>query len=203
MRVPRREDHPTRLALIDCALRLADEHGLHGFTVDMLLTESGISKGSLYHHFEDFIDLLETVQVRQYSENIDLSISQIEGALIRIDSKEGLRAAFYAIADAAHSAANAEARVKRAHVIGSTPGREKFARQLGIEQDRLRDSLAGLIATGQERGFVQRHSEPKALSTFVLAYAQGLIVNDIAANPIDYRDYVEIVKHFIDVMVMA
>lgn len=201
--VSRRDDHPTRLALIECGLKLAEQHGLHGFTVDMLLTESGISKGSLYHHFEDFIDLLETVQVRQYAENIALSIAQIEGALSNIGSKEGLRAAFYAVAEAAHSKANADARVKRAHMIGSTPGREKFAYQLGIEQDRLRDSLAALIASGQERGFVQRHSEPKALATFVLAYAQGLIVNDIAVNPIDYRDYVDIVKQFVDVMVIA
>ena len=199
----RREDHPTRLALIDCATRLANENGLHGFTVDMLLTESGISKGSLYHHFEDFIDLLETVQVRQYTAEIDRNIAQIDGALSTFRTKEELRSAFYLVAETAHSPENAAGRIRRAQMVGSSSGREKFASMLGSEQDRLRDSLAKLIAAGQEKGFVQRYAEPKALATFVLAYAQGLIVNDIAANPIDYRDFVDIVKQFIDVMVIT
>ena len=169
----------------------------------MLLTESGISKGSLYHHFEDFIDLLETVQVRQYAAEIDRNIEQLRAVFAAPRSKEEMRAAFYLVAEGAHTKANALARINRARVIGSTPGREKFARLLGEEQDRLRDTLADLIALGQERGFIQRHAEPKALATFVLAYALGFVINDVAATPIDHRDFVEIAKHFVDSMVIA
>ena len=76
-------EHATHRALIDCGVELAKEFGMYGFTVEQLLTKSGISKGSLYHHFEDFVDLVECVQVRIFTEYVELDISQFKELLTR------------------------------------------------------------------------------------------------------------------------
>ncbi len=41
----------TRAHLIEVATRLFAEHGYDGTSIDAVLTESGVSRGSLYHHF--------------------------------------------------------------------------------------------------------------------------------------------------------
>jgi AcrR family transcriptional regulator len=41
----------TRAHLIDVATRLFAAHGYDGTSIEMVLTESGASRGSLYHHF--------------------------------------------------------------------------------------------------------------------------------------------------------
>jgi AcrR family transcriptional regulator len=58
----------TRAHLIDVATRLFAEHGYEGTSIEAVLTESGVSRGSLYHHFPGkdalFWAVLENVAAR-------------------------------------------------------------------------------------------------------------------------------------------
>ena len=45
------QPHPTKVALLEVVKGMIAEYGADGFTVEMVLAESGISRGSLYHHF--------------------------------------------------------------------------------------------------------------------------------------------------------
>jgi TetR/AcrR family transcriptional repressor of lmrAB and yxaGH operons len=47
------EDATTRARLVEAALLLFRRRGYHGVGISEVLAESGISKGSLYHHFPD------------------------------------------------------------------------------------------------------------------------------------------------------
>jgi AcrR family transcriptional regulator len=50
--------HPTKSSLIECAADLLDKYRFDEITVEMVLDRSSISKGSLYHNFEDIYHLL-------------------------------------------------------------------------------------------------------------------------------------------------
>ena len=58
----------TRAHLIDVATRLFTERGCDGTSIEAVLAESGVSRGSLYHHFPGkdalFWAVLEGVAVR-------------------------------------------------------------------------------------------------------------------------------------------
>ncbi|MBV9515008.1 MAG: helix-turn-helix transcriptional regulator [Mycobacteriaceae bacterium] len=43
----------TRAALIDAGLRLAERTGLAGLSINLLVEEAGVSKGTFFHHFTD------------------------------------------------------------------------------------------------------------------------------------------------------
>ena len=43
----------TRTKLIESGLRLAERTGLSGLSVNLLVDEAGLSKGSFFHHFGD------------------------------------------------------------------------------------------------------------------------------------------------------
>jgi AcrR family transcriptional regulator len=53
----------TRAHLIEVATRLFATHGYDGTSIDTVLAESGVSRGSLYHHFQSkdalFLAVLE------------------------------------------------------------------------------------------------------------------------------------------------
>ena len=50
--------HPTKSKLVETATRLLKTHKPSEISVDLVLSESKISKGSLYHHFADLDELI-------------------------------------------------------------------------------------------------------------------------------------------------
>ena len=73
--------HPTKEKLIQTFLDLSKTNSWHDITSDMVLETSGITKGSLYHHFDDFGELIETVRVRRFSQWVDESIISLTNHL--------------------------------------------------------------------------------------------------------------------------
>ena len=58
------EMHETKQRLLEAGLRLLLERGYHAIGVQEILTETGIPKGSFYHHFESKEDFaLQAVDV--------------------------------------------------------------------------------------------------------------------------------------------
>ena len=190
-------EHATHRALIDCGVELAREFGMYGFTVEQLLTTSGISKGSLYHHFEDFVDLVECVQVRIFTEYVELDISAIQRALDAATDRDKFVQLISAITRTAMQPQRAISRIQRARIISATQGRERFAARIGHEQKLLNDQMTRVISVGQERGWVKPHLDAHALSIFVQGYAFGLILNDVAEERVEPEELAAVIDSVI------
>ena len=83
----------TRRELVAIATRLFVAHGYHGTSIDAVLTEAGISRGALYHHFDGKDALFEAVldQVEHdVAERVAMAARGIE------DPVEALRAGCHA-----------------------------------------------------------------------------------------------------------
>ncbi|MFM7871298.1 MAG: TetR/AcrR family transcriptional regulator, partial [Actinomycetota bacterium] len=115
--VLQQSEHPTKVTLVECTRNLVSRLGVDAVTVEMVLTDSGVSKGSLYHHFKDFDALIETVQVRSFSEFVDEGISFLEAALGSATSRDELRANLHAVIPLAHDPARAPHRIDRARIV--------------------------------------------------------------------------------------
>ncbi len=176
--------HPTKQLLLDTAISLIDEFGPQGFTVDNLLDASKISKGSLYHHFEDFHDVIEQAQVSRFARFVDEDIVVLTVLLSTATSREDLGQKFAEIVRTSSSPGRAEARADRASIVGLSRHSKKFADALAVEQQRLTDSLADLAREMQERGWIAADLDVVALATFVQAYSLGVVLNDVTEKPI-------------------
>ena len=192
--MPRTVEHATHRALIDCGVELAKEFGMYGYTVEQLLTKSGISKGSLYHHFEDFVDLVECVQVRIFTEYVELDIAAIQRALDAATDRQKFFELISLITRTAVQPQRTESRLQRARIISATEGRERFAARIGEEQKLLNDQMTQVISIGQERGWIVPYLDAHALAIFVQGYAFGLLLNDVAAEKIVSEDWVAVIE---------
>ena len=190
-------EHATHRALVDCGVELAKEFGMYGFTVEQLLSTSGISKGSLYHHFEDFVDLVECVQVRIFTEYVELDISAIQVALDAATDREKFFNLISLITRTAVQPQRSISRIQRARIISATQGRERFAARIGHEQKLLNDQMTRAISVGQERGWISPHFDAQALAIFVQGYAFGLILNDVAKERVEPEELAAVIDSVI------
>src|SRR3984885_9571282 len=67
----------TREALIDAGLRLAERTGLAGLSVNLIVQEAGVAKGTFFHHFGDRASYLPALH-REFHERL---ATQIEAAI--------------------------------------------------------------------------------------------------------------------------
>jgi AcrR family transcriptional regulator len=190
-------EHATHRALIDCGVELAKEFGMYGFTVEQLLTKSGISKGSLYHHFEDFVDLVECVQVRIFTEYVELDISAIQRALDAATDRDKFVNLISLITRTALQPQRSTSRIQRARIISATQGRERFATRIGHEQKLLNDQMKRVISVGQERGWIPPHFDAHALALFVQGYAFGFILNDVTEERVGAEEMAVVIDSVI------
>ena len=176
--------HPTKGLLLDTAVSLIDEFGPQGFTVETLLEMSKISKGSLYHHFHDFSDVIEQAQVARFSRYVDQDIMLLVGLLKSATSREDLETKFSMIVQGAGLPGRDAARSDRAAILGMARHSKKFAEGLAVEQQRVTDVLTDIAREMQERDWINKDLDAAVLATFVQAYSMGFVLNDNTTNPI-------------------
>ena len=83
--------HPTKEKLIETTARLLRSKSRAELSSELILSESGISKGSLYHHFEDLDHLIEQAMLKRYTDWVDVSISSMTDLVTRAKSREDQR----------------------------------------------------------------------------------------------------------------
>jgi len=100
------QDEPTRDRLIDAAVRLFSRPGSGLISIEAIAAEAGLTKGAVYHHFEDRAELLRAVARR---------VSPVNEMRARIEPSVelGAREGLIAIARAYYAAMRARADLVR------------------------------------------------------------------------------------------
>ncbi|MEY4533403.1 MAG: hypothetical protein RI926_1172 [Actinomycetota bacterium] len=190
--------HPTRDRLIATMVELLDGSDPEHITADQVLTASGVSKGSLYHHFEDFEDLLEAALIARFSVNVDATIDALAQILATVDSREGILAALREINNYNQAQERASFRLERARAAGLTYSSPRFHTALGAEQQRLTEAFTDVFVEAQNKGWMSTGVDARAAAVFVQAYTVGRVVDDISPEKVDPEAWINLVMDVVD-----
>ena len=194
--------HPTKEKLIQTFLDLSKTNSWHDITSDMVLETSGITKGSLYHHFDDFGELVETVRVRRFSQWVDESIISMTNHLSQAKTREDILKVLREYATYSHSAERAPFRLERTETISLTRNNPRLGAQLAESQDRLTNALTDVFREAQEKGLIRKNLDPKIIAVFVQAYTIGIVVDDISTKPMNKEKWVDLIYSIFDKLLL-
>lgn len=176
--------HPTKTRLIETTAELLEKQFPQEIQVDEILEKSGISKGSLYHHFEDLGELLEAAQVFKYAAWVDRSIGLIVPVLSSVKTREEIIEGLAVLTKYTQSSEYRATRFYRARTLANSEVSDRFRKALGIEQDRLTAALEDLVAEAKNKGLFKTHLDNRVIAVFIQSYTLGKIVDDIVPSPI-------------------
>jgi len=177
--------HPTRLRLLQTACELIEKHAADDITVEMVLKESGVVRGSLYHHFEDFGDLIETALAEQFAASVDSSAAIIAEHLRTAGDRDAFFTGFRAILDDSQSEVRRRFRFRRARLLALAEHRPRLMKRIAAEQARLTAAFTDMFVLCQERGWFNTDFDPKAAAAFIQAYTFGKLIDEVSADPSD------------------
>lgn len=194
--------HPTKVKLLDTVVQLLDEHPVEAITLDQILEISKVSKGSMYHHFHDFDELIEFAEVKRFSSYVDLSIFKLTQAIMHANSIAELREELHKVTVATQNQHLEVLRMDRVSAIVRTAKSERFRKALGEEQQRLTDGIKEIVELGQDRGMVRRDFDARAISLLIQAYTIGRIVDDIVVEKVDQDAWIFLIDNIADMLLV-
>ena len=191
-----RRVHPTKEKLIETMVSLMDERALHEIQVDDVLRDSNISKGSLYHHFENFEELTEAALISRFASSVDRSIELVAGAVNDTKSADEFLERIIYVTTVTQGPERAKFRLERARVIGLSVNSPKLADMLEAEQDRLTEAMTDVVREGQIKGWVSDKFDARTIAVFMQAYTLGRVIDDVASpeSSVDSEDWNDVIN---------
>ena len=190
--------HPTEAKLITTFLELAAQKGVEGVTVEDVLAASKVSKGSLYHHFANFDDLIEEAMARLYAEGIDRSITVMSSTLLGCKTREEFLAGIKLSIEQTISPESKPFRLNRARIIGMCSRNAALQARIAGEQERLSTAFQDLIREAQQQGWVRPELDIAAGALLIQAYTFGKVIDDIAINPVNQQAWANLLMQLLE-----
>lgn len=190
--------HPTRQILIEAAQACLELHPRDDVTVDMVLERCGVSRSSLYHHFEDFPDLLEQAVAEMISERTRQAIEMFHSIVKETESAEDFRKRIFALGRGLQSRERAPYRMQRLVALAATDRNDRYRLTMAREHKTLNQGYEELIESAQARGWIDPKVDAAAVALFIQAYTFGRVLDDISQEPIDEGRWNTLIEQVLD-----
>lgn len=193
-------EHPTKQMLLSIAVELLKEQGPVDFRVDDLLDRSGLTRGAVYHHFENVDDLIESALVASYSEGVEETVRFIRGVLASATTFEQFRDGLFQANQ--NYVRNEDLRVlRRLRAFTLANSGIRLVSSLAAEQQRVTDEYVAVIVTAIGRGWIKKSIDPRALAVFVQAYSFGVIIDDVSTTHVGADEWAAHIEDYFDACV--
>jgi AcrR family transcriptional regulator len=193
----------TRERVLEVVLEQLELGGEAAVRIDSVRDRSGVSIGSIYHHFGDRDGLITAAQLHRfarYAESENSALSEIVQSATTVDE---FRSAVRRLTLHSASALRTAQRWSRIGVLGSTIGRPALEAEVRAVQTRLTDEFQAHVAQGQARGFFRSDLDPRAIVLFIEAYTLGHALNDVDERRVAEADWERVVWAALDALFVA
>lgn len=191
----------SRGLLIEAALKIILEHGVDAVRIDAVATEVGVTKGSIYWHFEDRHGLIKAAlaeQIRKLSAETVLAVSD---ALSVSTTKADYLARITPFIIDPFDNAKAKERWARLAVLAETQNDPELKSMMRDVQSRHLEVVVELMTEAQERGFLRADLDPRAVAVALSVINIGsTIIEVLGDNGPKQDDWWALISFFIDAL---
>ncbi len=185
--------HPTRELLIEAVIDLMKNVRLEEITSELVIEVSGISKGSLYHHFNDFPELLEFAYVEVFARLATIQLTAFENMLESFKTREDFLKGNRKISHGNKAPEIASLRLARVTAIAMAMNSPRMAKMLGKVQDEVTDWITRLFLQVQEKGWCRKDFDPRTFAVFIQAYQVGSVINLLTPQRMDPEAWIDLI----------
>ena len=181
--------HETIQLLIDATDRIIRLNGEAAVRIQDISAETGISIGSIYHHFGDRDGLIRATQVHQFADTVRNDMPRVKRFMENMHSTEEIAERYDEMLRFVQGHFNHQSAIERIAVIGNTAGRPLMMQELIAAQTNLIDSATEAITPLYERGLFKDHLTARSISVIILGMLMGRTVSELDANPVSDDDW--------------
>jgi len=181
-----------RERLLRATVRHLESRSAADLRVTTIAAEADVAIGLIRHHFGSRDGMVAAAQQRRLEGATREDIAGIHPLLAVADAAT-LWAGLEQLTRATIDRKRASVRLSRFDAVATAHGRPEVATAIGETFGDLLDELTAIVRDAKDRGLIATELSPRAVATFIQAYALGLLVHDLDPESVDDEDLVAVV----------
>jgi AcrR family transcriptional regulator len=169
----------TRRALLDAALADMEATGEASIRITKVLQESGITNGSLYHHFGSREGLVQAAIAERFLGSVTKGLAVFTRRVAEVGSTEELFEVFREELVRIGSPDVQAQRVHRMTALAAALPRADLLERIIADQARYFDGAADAIGRLRDQGFVRGDIDVRAFAAWFLGLSLSRLLSDI------------------------
>ena len=163
----------SREELLDVALRIIAEQGIDALRIEDVCEKVGVTKGSLYWHFQDRQGLIRAAMLEQLRRIAESQLRSVDGAVDTATSRDEYLLMVAGALVNPFDATEVESRWQRWELL-ATARRDPEVQELMTEIQRSHQQyLTDITTKAQQRGILRGDVDPAAVAAAITAIALG------------------------------
>ncbi len=171
---------------------ILDEGGEASLRLADVSRRSGVSIGSLYHHFESREGLIKAARERQFLDSLPTDADDIANLLATATTPAEFVERLAVILREGFRPERAANRLRRVELIGAAASRPQLLESISATQTMVLDVGESLGTAFRDRGWLREGVEPRALALFVQAVTLGQVIGDLDQRGVDADAWVRL-----------
>ena len=172
----------SRAALIDAALKTILERGIDAVRIDDIAKEVGVTKGSLYWHFEDRKALIKEALAEQVRRMSAETVDALSDAIVGTETKNDYLARIVPFIIDPFDKSQVLERWGRLGVLVETRNDLELKELMHDVQSRHLDVVVELMTQAQERRLLRDDLDPRAVAVALNVINLGSIIIDVLGD---------------------
>lgn len=193
--------HPTKSHLIAVTTQLMYEKPIIQITADEVLEKSHVSKGSMYHHFVDFPDLIEQSLLHIFRNYVEYFTSRLRESFRDTTDVEIVRSRLHEIASYREYGGESRMRLLRMEIAIKASQNPEFGVKIAPIQDITNRAWVDLYTEAIARGWGEPSLDPLAVGILMQSTIAGRMVDDVCVDQMDKESWVKVTQNLLDVFI--
>lgn len=172
-KAPRRAHGDSRTELIDATIDIILKDGIDALRIEDVCERVGVTKGSLYWHFNDRTGLIRESLLEHMRRLGEAQLSALSEAVASDATREEYLGRVAGAVVDPFDASEVESRWQRLELITTSRRDPELAAIMSDIQRRHQRFLTDLMETASMRGLLRPDVDPKALAAMLVAVGMG------------------------------
>lgn len=180
-----RRTHPTAQNLVDTVKEMLVHTPYNSLKSENVLFRSGVSRGPLYHHFENFEDLIEVAQTQIYQDYVGAVVAALTRIATTLGDPLATRQEFVKILEESEKVTTLERRRQRVGLIHNAASIDSFQEILSATQESLNRKWMQIYEVCVAKGWASPEFDSRTVAILMQSAFFGRILDDI--SPVHIR----------------
>ena len=166
------------------ANRAIETGGESSVRIQEISAKTGVSIGSIYHHFGDRDGLIRATYVHNFASSVREDIAKVKRFMANLHTTQEIAKHYDEMFEFLTDHFGRLPASERAAIIGNTTGRPLLRQALAEVQNELTNGLTEVMQMLHDRKMLKSHLTPRAAATVVLGLLHGRVIAELDTDPV-------------------